>query len=288
MEVIMPIVLSQRIDYESSYQDIPFVIYHYPKRYRNQITTGDLFLYYQGDRHKKENRYYFGYGVVGRIDSTADAEEFYAEIINGKRFSNIVPIYHPDGGFYESIAFSEVREKERPAWQNSIRKISNAAYLEILSAAGVNVDLEIQSISYIEKEIEPLNVLKLLNDKYQEVSPIKKEKLINMHIDRGTSVTNALKKILGPKCQICDCIGFEKRNGDRYIEAHHLNELAKNQRHSLCSDNVILVCPNCHREIHYGKKFIVYDEKDSIYIELGNKKAKINKNTISYLESLKK
>jgi hypothetical protein len=61
----LPIVLSQRIDTKSSYDDIPFVQYHYPSRYSNQIHTGDLFIYYQGDRFKKENRYYFGTGVIG-------------------------------------------------------------------------------------------------------------------------------------------------------------------------------------------------------------------------------
>jgi len=60
----MKIILSQRIDIESEYQDVPFSSYHFPKRYRNQIHPGDQFIYYQGDRYKKEHRYYFGCGVI--------------------------------------------------------------------------------------------------------------------------------------------------------------------------------------------------------------------------------
>lgn len=30
-------ILSHRIDKESGYDDIPFQVYHFPKRYRNQI-----------------------------------------------------------------------------------------------------------------------------------------------------------------------------------------------------------------------------------------------------------
>jgi hypothetical protein len=45
----MNIILAQRIDYESGYEDIPFQLYHFPKRYRNQIRCGDMFIYYQGD-----------------------------------------------------------------------------------------------------------------------------------------------------------------------------------------------------------------------------------------------
>ena len=63
----MPIILSQRIDLVSDYADKPYFRYHFPKRYRNQVKTGDVFVYYQGDSKKLENRYYFGWGVIAEI-----------------------------------------------------------------------------------------------------------------------------------------------------------------------------------------------------------------------------
>ena len=33
----MPVVLSQRIDLERAYDDIPFASYHYPNRYARQL-----------------------------------------------------------------------------------------------------------------------------------------------------------------------------------------------------------------------------------------------------------
>ena len=53
----MIIILSQKIDTESAYTgDEVFRTYHYPGRYRNQIHTGDVFVYYQGNRYDKSLR----------------------------------------------------------------------------------------------------------------------------------------------------------------------------------------------------------------------------------------
>jgi len=63
----MLLILSQRIDIEPLYDDIPFIRYHFPERYRGQICKGDYFIYYQGNRHRKEHRYYYGCGIIGDI-----------------------------------------------------------------------------------------------------------------------------------------------------------------------------------------------------------------------------
>lgn len=63
----MPVILSQKVDSESSYADELFSLYHYPARYKNQLHEGDTFVYYQGNRYDKSRRYYFGTGTVGKI-----------------------------------------------------------------------------------------------------------------------------------------------------------------------------------------------------------------------------
>jgi 5-methylcytosine-specific restriction endonuclease McrA len=286
----MPIVLSQRIDTVSEYKDIPFVLYHYPKRYRNQIKTGDIFIYYQGDRYKKDNRYYFGYGVIGDIEISENEEDYYAHILEGIPFPKKVPIYHPESGFYESLDYDKVRQKPNPSWQNSARKLSDKAYQAILNHAGIKNDEHIKTMSFLEdKNIfnnNPLQLLEQLNNKYKDLEPKKKNKFINSHVDRGKCVTDALKKILGAECQICNWEGFLKNNGERYIEAHHLSQLSLNQIDSLCSDNVILLCPNCHRKIHYAKDLAINNLGTKIKITLEGKEIIINKNTVEYLRGM--
>ena len=56
----MLVILSQKIDTVSSYDDELFNSYHYPAKYRNQLHEGDIFIYYQGNRFDKSQRYYYG------------------------------------------------------------------------------------------------------------------------------------------------------------------------------------------------------------------------------------
>jgi len=281
----MKIILSQRIDIESDYDDVPFSTYHFPKRYRNQIHPGDRFIYYQGNRYKKEHRYYFGCGVIGAVEPDATAENYYAEILEGRRFSKGAPIYMPDGdGFIESLGYEEVRNKPNPSWQNSIRKVSDEAFNKILNLAGINTDTGVDT-GILESESNVLDVLRLLNKRYLDLEPKERAKKIQKHLDRGNAVTNALKKILGAKCQICGWEGFEKNNSEDFIEAHHIVQISDKVQGSLCTENVILLCPNCHREVHYGKDFTVSESVDFIEVTLSKHKSKIHKNTMEYLST---
>jgi hypothetical protein len=282
----MKIILSQRIDTKSDYDDIPFSTYHFPKRYRNQIKAGDRFLYYQGDRSKKENRYYFGCGVIGTVEPEASGDHYYAEILEGRKFSKNVPIYSPtENGFLESIGFEQVRNKPTPSWQNSIRKISDDAFLEILRLGDVEDDAGKDS-SLLESETDALSILKHLNARYAKTPPKERDRVAQKYLDRGSAVTNALKALLGAKCQICEWMGFQKKNSKEcFIEAHHLVQVANKEDGSLCTDNIILVCPNCHREIHYGQKFTVASDEDHIDIVLSSHKARIKRNTMKTLEA---
>lgn len=140
--ILMPIILSQRIDLVSDYADKPYFRYHFPKRYRNQVKSGDVFVYYQGDSKKLANRYYFGCGVIGEI--TADKKgdgSLNAEVRFCVEFPRKVPIHFVsgEGKYYESLGFKTVRNKPTPSWQNSIRKLSTPAFSKIVSDAGLTV-----------------------------------------------------------------------------------------------------------------------------------------------------
>lgn len=140
----MYVILSQKIDAESTYEDVLFKTYHYPSRYAKQLHPDDTFIYYQGDRRKKENRYYFGVGVIQDIVNTDD-ENYYATLTNCKRFPKKVPIYLPDNkGYIEQIGYESVRKHVNPPWQSSIRPISKDAFDLIISASGMDLQIETQ------------------------------------------------------------------------------------------------------------------------------------------------
>ncbi len=51
-------------------------------------------------------------------------------------------------------------------------------------------------------------------------------------------------------CELCGALGFECEDGSRYLESHHIIRLADDGVDRMT--NVIALCPNHHREAHYG------------------------------------
>jgi 5-methylcytosine-specific restriction enzyme A len=51
-------------------------------------------------------------------------------------------------------------------------------------------------------------------------------------------------------CEYCGELGFLKSDGAYYVEAHHIISMAKQGPDTL--DNVIALCPNHHRQAHFG------------------------------------
>lgn len=60
---------------------------------------------------------------------------------------------------------------------------------------------------------------------------------------------HVLKRANG-KCEHCGSEGFLLPDGNRYVEAHHVIALASAGRDTI--QNVIGLCPDHHREAHYG------------------------------------
>ena len=151
----MLVILSQKVDSESSYADELFNSYHYPAKYRNQLHKGDVFIYYQGNRFDKSQRYYFGVGMIGEI-LTTDGENYYAKLLNCQQFERKVPIYLPDGGYIEQLGYNTVRRSINPPWQSSVRPLSQEAFDYILNAADVQIAQDTTAASSIDELKEQL------------------------------------------------------------------------------------------------------------------------------------
>ncbi|PSW01246.1 HNH endonuclease signature motif containing protein [Photobacterium aquimaris] len=64
-------------------------------------------------------------------------------------------------------------------------------------------------------------------------------------------VAKALYKANGI-CEACHQPApfIKKSNGQPYLEVHHIKSLSDGGKDSL--ENVQAICPNCHREMHFG------------------------------------
>ncbi len=90
-----------------------------------------------------------------------------------------------------------------------------------------------------------------LNEKMKNVSPERVEKLVSATIRKDTKIINAFKKATNFKCQFPNCgQRIIKKNGGFYIEVAHIKPVSQNGQSIL--GNLIVLCPNHHKEFDFG------------------------------------
>jgi predicted restriction endonuclease len=108
-----------------------------------------------------------------------------------------------------------------------------------------------------DKSIEPnerslMDDLRKLNQKMQFVDPKRIEKLMSVTIRKDTAFINKLKEIAAYTCQFPNC-GHQIKTGKGkyYIEVAHIKPV--NQKGKSVLGNLLVLCPNHHKEFDYGE-----------------------------------
>lgn len=105
--------------------------------------------------------------------------------------------------------------------------------------------------------------LRELNQKMQNVSPERIEKLISITIRKDTKIVKSLKEAAEHKCQFPNCgHRIKKKNGGFYIEVAHIKPVKQGGQSIL--GNLIVLCPNHHKEFDYGTLSIELQTLDNI------------------------
>ena len=66
---------------------------------------------------------------------------------------------------------------------------------------------------------------------------------------RSPFVAEEAKRRANGICELCQQPApFQKRNGEPYLEAHHIVWLAKGGADTV--ENTVALCPNCHKKMH--------------------------------------
>jgi predicted HNH restriction endonuclease len=144
---------------------------------------------------------------------------------------------------------------------------------------------DVEIIELIDEEnVDNLEEIRKIEEKYKNVKPNVKE-IISKRIERG-NFADKIKKLNNYKCLICERLNkppyvFKKDNGDYYIEVHHIIPVSELQIGSLSTANLITVCPNHHRQIHYGKFEIVENNELRFIFRIDNQLIHVNKPKIS-------
>ncbi len=82
-----------------------------------------------------------------------------------------------------------------------------------------------------------------------------------------------IKQLRGHKCQICSKEIITK-DGNKYIEAAHI--VPKNEKGKETPDNILLLCPNCHKEFDLGDRSVILHNEKEIEFSINGMRYKIN------------
>ena len=109
----------------------------------------------------------------------------------------------------------------------------------------------------------------------------KKLKFIFNCRERG-SAAQKLKQLENYRCLICEAIGeqsvgFSKEDGVPYVEVHHVIPVSTLEKGTLGFSNMITVCANHHRQLHYGIVELQENNKDEFIYLIDGDKIRIQK-----------
>ena len=57
-----------------------------------------------------------------------------------------------------------------------------------------------------------------------------------------------------------------KASGEYYVEAHHVMPVSKREVGSLSASNIVCLCANHHRQVHYGGVTVSIGEKSFAFV----------------------
>ncbi|MFZ3090822.1 MAG: HNH endonuclease [Nitrospirota bacterium] len=133
-------------------------------------------------------------------------------------------------------------------------------------------DLEEQNeIEKIERQRATQKIL----DELRNLKPTDPEQIEirNKVYKRDNKTIVQLKIVRGYKCQICGT-SIIKRDGSPYIEAAHITP--KHRKGNELPNNIILLCPNHHKEFDLGKKEILTRDENALTLLLNGKRYSID------------
>jgi hypothetical protein len=119
-----------------------------------------------------------------------------------------------------------------------------------------------------------------LEAKMRTMKPEQKER-VSTYIERGYIAT-LVKKHTGYRCLLCEAmrlnpIGFLKPNGQPYVEAHHVDQVANLAVGALGLANIITLCANHHRQMHYGNVQLLSSTKTQFKFRVDGREFVIKK-----------
>jgi len=197
----------------------------------------------------------------------------------GKRLVPQVGYSYKSIEFAEKIILDEIKELKTAGIKLDEFKKLKAIY-EFLMGRGYS-EKELSEDEDIKEQDELLPLIKAHQSKSEIINELKAITTTTPEwVEfRGKQYKRNNKSIAGLKilrdfnCQMCG-VSILKKDGSFYIEAAHITE--KRHKGPETHDNILILCPNHHKEFDLGKKKIIERTKDKIIFELNEKKYELS------------
>ena len=208
----------------------------------------------------EEFGYSDGFGPDGTFRYTGEGQEGDMQMVKGnlailehqKNNKEILLFESTTTGFVRFVGVCNYIEHhvEQRADKNGQLRDAFIFHLDVLPQSRLS-NARSERNSYLTKPTKGKS-LKQLRDIATSVTPSgvdTKEQVSHVRY-RSEAIKLYAKKRANGKCEGCDAESpFETKSGP-YLEVHHLTRLADGGAD--CPENVIALCPTCHRRAHYS------------------------------------
>jgi putative restriction endonuclease len=195
----------------------------------------------------------------------------------GKRLVPQVGYTYKSIEFAEKIIVDEIKELQKAGIRldeyEKLRKIYRFIAGHEYTSEVADTDLKEQEelLPLIKTALNREQIIKEL----QEIKPQNPElvEFKGKQYKRDNKSIVELKILRNFKCQIC---GFTilKKDNSHYIEAAHITE--KRHKGPETPDNILILCPNHHKEFDLGNKKIIERTTENIVFDLNGKRYEID------------
>ena len=155
------------------------------------------------------------------------------------------------------------------------QNIDKHIFCSTLISLANQTQLDIPTSANISESTDDLKLaLKRLNERMQNVNPEKRIAEIEQILRKDKQIVDLLKKVNKYKCQFPNCDSLVlTADGINYVEVAHIKPV--NQGGQSILGNIIVLCPNHHKEFDYGVLKIEEQTENLLSGQLNRKTFKI-------------
>jgi predicted restriction endonuclease len=137
----------------------------------------------------------------------------------------------------------------------------------------------------LERSESKRDLAKILDD-LMNLRPTDPQRIVIKHkaYKRDNRTIAQLKLLCGHKCELCGS-AIRKKDGSFYVEAAHITP--KRHKGPELANNIVVLCPNHHKEFDLGDKLIIKRSDATLRIKLNEREYSIDLGLTARAEAAK-